>query len=60
MATQKRFTYTVNESHFKMSGSPHSRYLKLVIAGAIQNRFPEPNINKPKTMKSIPDRNAAW
>jgi hypothetical protein len=47
----------VNESRFKKIGKPYSWYLNLVIAGAIQNQFPEAYINKLKATGSVPDRN---
>jgi hypothetical protein len=56
--TETVHTYMVNESRFKKIGKPYSWYLKLVIAGAIQNQFPEAYINKLKAIKSVHDANA--
>lgn len=56
--TETVHTYIVNESRFKRNGRPYSWYLKLVIAGAIQNQFPEAYINKIKAIGSVSDRNA--
>ena len=55
--TETVHTYMVNESRFKKIGKPYSWYLKLVITGAIQNRFPEAYINKLMAIKTDPDRN---
>lgn len=56
--TETVHTYIVNESRFIKKGRPYSWYLKLVIAGAIQNQFPEAYINKLLAIASDIDKNS--
>jgi hypothetical protein len=55
--TEVVHTYIVNESRFEKAGRPYSWYLKLVIAGARQNQFPEAYISKLMAIKTDPDGN---
>jgi len=50
-------TYIVNESRYNKIGKPYSWYLNLVIAGAIQNKFPKPYISKLRALDSENDMN---
>ena len=50
-------TYIVNETRFKKKGRPYSWYLKLVIAGAVQNQFPKAYINKLTSIITNADSN---
>lgn len=50
-------TYMVNESRYKEVGKPYSWYLKFVVAGAIQNHFPQNYISGLLDLDSEKDMN---